>query len=108
MQNINGSWPLADTRSGQIVVIARWRPAAGNHDAIIATIDELITASRAEAGCLGYQAYPAEGGEIVLIERYADRDALEAHRNSEHFQRVALERIVPLLEDRQVVVTTID
>ncbi|MFF7209471.1 putative quinol monooxygenase [Streptomyces sp. NPDC008238] len=104
------SRPLDDARPGQIVVIARWTPAPGNHEAVRAALAELVAASRAEPGCLGYQAFRPDGseeGDIVLVERYADQEALDAHRGSVHFRSLALERIVPLLLDRHVVVTTV-
>jgi quinol monooxygenase YgiN len=43
----------------------------------------------------------------LLVERYADRAALDAHRASVHFRSLALERIVPLLADREVAVATV-
>lgn len=103
-------WPLTGARPGQIVVIARWTPAPGSHEEIRATLADLVEASRAEPGCLGYRAFHPDGpgrGDIVLIERYTDREALDAHRGSAHFRSLALERIVPLLLDRQAVVTTV-
>jgi quinol monooxygenase YgiN len=104
------TWPLADARTGQIVVIARWSPAPGSRDTIRAALADLVGASRAEPGCLGYQIYRPDGtgeGDIVLVERYADRAALDAHRDSAHFRSLVLERIVPLLADRHAVVTTV-
>ncbi|MFD3492623.1 putative quinol monooxygenase [Streptomyces sp. NPDC058690] len=103
-------WPLNDARPGQVVVVARWNPGPGSRDIVRAELANLVTASRREPGCLGYQVFHPDGamdGDIVLIERYADREAHDAHRDSPHFQRHALKRIVPLLRDRQVVVTTV-
>ncbi|MFB7288639.1 putative quinol monooxygenase [Actinacidiphila glaucinigra] len=108
--NPENGWALAGARPGQIVVIARWTPAPGSHEEVRAALAELVGASRAEPGCLGYQAFHPDGpgrGDIVLVERYTDRDALDAHRGSVHFRSLALERIVPLLLDRQAVVTTV-
>ncbi|MFC9082735.1 putative quinol monooxygenase [Streptomyces sp. NPDC057062] len=103
-------WPLDDARPGEVVVIARWSPSAGRIETIAALLPELIQQSRAEPGCLGYQAYRPDGadnGDFVLVERYADQSALDAHRNSVHFRTLVLERIVPLLADRRAVVTTV-
>ncbi|MEW2472056.1 putative quinol monooxygenase [Streptomyces sp. NPDC046994] len=77
---------------------------------IAALLPELIQQSRAEPGCLGYQAYRPDGdvnGDLVLVERYADQSALDAHRGSVHFRTIVLERIVPLLADRHAVVTKV-
>lgn len=104
------SWPLAGARPGQIVVIARWSPGPGDRETVLGALAELVAASRAEPGCLGYQDFHPEGtdrGDIVLMERYADHQALDAHRDSDHFRSLALERILPLLQDREVVVTIV-
>ena len=39
---------------------------------------------------------------IVLLERYASRDAFSAHRESPHFNDLVLDQIVPLLDSRVV------
>ena len=36
------------------VVVARWRANAGSEDGVVAVLEELTAASRAEHGCLGY------------------------------------------------------
>ncbi|MGW3243795.1 putative quinol monooxygenase [Streptomyces sp. NPDC001070] len=103
-------WPLADARTGRIVAIARWTPAPGTRDTIRAALPDPVCASRAEPGCLNCQTCQPDGtdeGDIVLVERYADRAALDAHRGSAHFRSLALERIVPLPADRHAVVTTV-
>jgi quinol monooxygenase YgiN len=38
----------------------------------------------------------------VLIESYADPSALEAHRRSEHYRELVVERLLPLLTARRV------
>jgi hypothetical protein len=38
----------------------------------------------------------------VLLERYASRDALVAHRATPHLQEIVIERLVPLLADRTI------
>jgi quinol monooxygenase YgiN len=38
----------------------------------------------------------------ALLERYASRAALAAHRETPHFTQVLLGKIVPLLESRTV------
>ncbi|MFF4648590.1 putative quinol monooxygenase [Streptomyces sp. NPDC001380] len=110
MSDSTSPWPLAGARPGEVVVIARWTPSPEGRAQVDAALPGLVGASLAEPGCLGYRAYRPDGdadGDIVLVERYADRDALEAHRTSAHFREIAVERIVPLLADREVVVTTV-
>ena len=38
----------------------------------------------------------------VLLERYASRDALAAHRATPHFQEIVIDQLVPLLADRRI------
>src|SRR3954452_15196227 len=85
------------------VVVARWRAKAGSEERLVALLDELTGASRAEPGCLGYQPHRSteDPRDFLIYERYADEAAFEAHASSEHFTRLVLEEAVPkLLESR--------
>ncbi len=42
---------------------------------------------------------------LVLIERYAERAALDAHHDSTHYRELLADQIRPLLTDRQVEIT---
>jgi quinol monooxygenase YgiN len=85
------------------VVVARWRANAGSEDRVVAVLEELTAASRAEPGCLGYTPHRSteDPRDFVIYERYADEAAFETHVDSEHFKRLVLEEAVPsLLESR--------
>jgi quinol monooxygenase YgiN len=85
------------------VVVARWRANAGSEDRVVAVLEELTAASRAEPGCLGYTPHRSteDPRDFVVYERYADEAAFEAHVDSEHFKGLVLEEAVPnLLESR--------
>jgi quinol monooxygenase YgiN len=85
------------------VVVARWRANAGSEDRVVAVLDELTGASRAEPGCLGYTPHRSteDARDFLIFERYADEAAFETHSKSEHFRRLVLEEAVPdLLESR--------
>jgi quinol monooxygenase YgiN len=87
-----------------IVVVARWQVGAEAVDAVIALVAELRRATLAEPGCLGYDAYRsvAQPGELLLLERYRDMAAIEAHRATPHYQDLVVKRIVPMLAGREV------
>jgi quinol monooxygenase YgiN len=55
-------------------------------------LHELRDASRAEAGCIGYEVARAnaEPGVFVLYETWADQAALDAHYAMEHFVRLGV------------------
>lgn len=89
--------------SAQIVVYARWRTTAESLGSVLALAAELRRRSLEEPGCLGYELLQDdEASDIVLLERYRDRGALEAHRSAAHYRELVSERILPLLTARRV------
>ena len=82
-----------------IGVVARLLVLDGEQKAFEAAMQELAAEVRAaEPGCLLYEVYKKEGSDIeyVVLERYASREAMEAHAQSAHFQRM-MPRLAPLL-----------
>jgi quinol monooxygenase YgiN len=90
--------------AGEIVVVARWQVAEGRVTDVLGLVEALREASLAEPGCLGYEVFrSADSSDVLLLlERYRDSTAIEAHRNSPHYQRVVVEQIIPMLSARQV------
>ena len=88
----------------EVQVIARYTLAPGNEDEVLALLPRLAEASRAEPGNLAYEVFRSvdDPRSVVLLERYASREAFAAHRESPHFNEIALGQIVPLLESRVV------
>ena len=88
----------------ELQVIARYTLAPGNEEEVLALLPQVVEASRAEPGNVSYAVYRRldDDREVILLERYASRDAFEAHRESPHFKALVLERIVPLLASRVV------
>ena len=85
------------------VVIARWTAQAGREAEVRRAIVELIAPSRAEPGSRCYQPSQDPGNPrvFVLFEVYADEAAYRAHAESDHFQQLAIEGAIPLLESRE-------
>ncbi|MFI6349140.1 putative quinol monooxygenase [Streptomyces sp. NPDC050560] len=88
----------------ELQVIARYTVAEGRQEELFELLPRLAEASRAEPGNLGFTVYRELGNPrgVVLLERYASRDAFAAHRETPHFKQLVLERIVPLLDSRTV------
>jgi quinol monooxygenase YgiN len=85
------------------VVVARWRANAGSEDRVVAVLEELTAATRAEPGCVAYTPHRSteDGRDFVIYEVYDDEAAFEAHADSAHFRRLVLDDAVPnLLESR--------
>jgi len=94
-----------------VVLVARWVAKEGEEERVLAILEQLAPASRAEPGCRQYQ--PCRDREdprrFLVFEVYDDDEALRAHGESEHFQRLVLDEAVPLLEGRdRSFYTTID
>ena len=87
-----------------ITVVARWHVSVQDLERVLAQIPELRQRTLAEPGCLGYEVFRSvtDAGELLLLERYRDDDALAAHRRSTHYQEMIAKRILPLVSDRKV------
>jgi len=90
--------------SEEIVSIARWQTRKQTLGDVLRLTTELRSKSLTEAGCLGYEVFQHadDPGALLLLERYRDGAALEAHRRSEHYRELVVDRILPLLESRHV------
>ena len=87
-----------------VVVVAHWQTTADSLDTVLKHAGALRPQALAEAGCDSYEVFQSadEPTAIVLIERYRDQVALDAHLNSAHYQDLVVQRIRPLLTDRRV------
>lgn len=90
--------------SETITVVAHWRVKEGHLDDVLAHVAELRSASLGEPGCLEYAAFRSvdAADSVLLVERYRDADAVDAHQQSPHYRTLVVERILPLLVDRRV------
>ncbi|OFJ54059.1 putative quinol monooxygenase [Mycolicibacterium grossiae] len=91
-----------------VVVVARWDVRPDALDAVLGWIADLAPRARAEPGCRGYEVLVSaeDPATLILIERYADRAALDAHLTSPHYAEFVVDRIRPCLTDRRVEILT--
>jgi autoinducer 2-degrading protein len=88
-----------------IAVAADWRTQPGQEETVRLLLLQAAAAVREhEPGNLLYVAHQdaADPTHFLVYEQYADQSALEAHRDSAHYQEVVVGKIVPLLAARQV------
>ena len=88
-----------------ICVAAHFRAQAGQEETVRQLLLQAAAAVRAnEPGNLVYTAHqdPKEPTQYFIYEQYADQMALEAHRNSAHYQQIVVAQIGPLLAERAV------
>lgn len=85
-----------------VTVIASYRAKPGQGDVVAATLVAHVAATRAEPGCLQFDACRAadDPDAFVLYERYSDEAAFDSHRASPHFQRYIAGDVVPRLAER--------
>jgi quinol monooxygenase YgiN len=88
----------------ELQVIARYTITAGSEDEVLGLLPKQAAASEAEPGCLSFKVYRELGDErkVVLLERYVSHEALETHRETEHFKNIILGQVVPRLDSRVV------
>jgi quinol monooxygenase YgiN len=75
-----------------IVLAVTWVANSGKEQAVANIFRKLEEASRQEPGCLMYvvHRHRTEPGTFFIYEQYRDDQALEAHRQSPHFQEYAV------------------
>jgi len=85
------------------VMVARWRPRAGEAGKVEAILRELAAAVRQEPGNLQFTVLRSHDDpqDLLLYEVYASEEAFAAHQQTEHFKKLVLEGAVPLLEVRE-------
>jgi quinol monooxygenase YgiN len=85
-------------------VIVKWNIKKTETSEILKLLPELAEKTRNEEGNVLYNIYQTEGNpdELILHERYSDEAAMEAHKNSEHYQNIVAGSIIPHLETREV------
>ncbi len=91
-----------------IFTFAKWQVKKDSIETVLSLLPELIEKSIAEEGNLQYKIYRgnSESNLFILFEAYRDEQSLEAHRSSSHFQEIIVKQIVPLLENREVILTS--
>lgn len=87
-----------------VYVFAKWQAKKGNTEKIVSLLTDVIKQTREEPGNLLYKVHRAiaDPDTILLYEAYVDESAVADHRNSEHFRQIVVEKIIPLLENREV------
>lgn len=88
----------------KIQLTAHYVVASERRDEAIGLIAEIARLSRLEPGNLSYDAYQSfdDPTRIALIEIYENDEAVQAHRESRHFQELVLAQLVPILTSRTV------
>ena len=91
-----------------VYTFAKWQVKEGQLDTVLSLLAEVAAKSTAEKGNLLYEIHQSnsDANTLILFEGYKDEFALAEHRNSEHFQTLVIEKIIPLLDAREVILAT--
>lgn len=75
-----------------IVLAVVWVARAGHQEEVADVFRKLEAKSRQEPGCLMYvvHRHKDEPGKVFIYEQYRDDAALQAHKDSPHFQEYAV------------------
>lgn len=94
-------------KQNTITVFAQWQVKQGELENVLSLLKVAAKKSREEEGNLNYQVFQssADNHKLMLFEEYIDEDALNFHRNAEHFQKIVVQQIVPCLENREVIIS---
>src|ERR1700674_1634820 len=85
-----------------LTVIARYRTQPGAGDAVAAILAKHVAATRAEQGCVQFDACRShdDPDEFGNYEKYLDEKAFETHRRTAHFATYIEGQTIPLLLER--------
>lgn len=88
-----------------IYVYAQWQVKEGKLDTVLQIMKKAAQKSSEEEGNLFYKIHQSKADEntLILFEGYENESALELHRNSEHYQSLVVKQVIPLLENREVI-----
>ena len=87
-----------------VSMIVRLRFAPEDHHEITEVLEHLARASRLEPGCLSYVPHWSDDDShtVVIYEQYKDSAALEAHRQTPHFQKYAISGLYQKMRERNI------
>lgn len=94
--------------SNVIHVFAKWKVKEGHLERVLNLLKIVHGESVKENGNLFYHVHQSKSdpNTIILFEGYSNEHTLEEHKKSLHYQEYVLGKIIPLLENREVVITT--
>jgi quinol monooxygenase YgiN len=86
-----------------IALFVRYRVQPGKMEEVVEALREMAPLARSEEGCREYLVQRArdDADALALYEVYDDENALAVHSETDHFKRIVVDRIVPMLESRE-------
>jgi quinol monooxygenase YgiN len=90
---------LHEDKTIMILILGRLRIAPENHDRFLQMAQEVIPHERQKPGCVGFDIWRdvSDPNVFLMLERWQDQAALDAHLNSDDYAR-SEERLSALLD----------
>jgi quinol monooxygenase YgiN len=84
--------------------VVRFKFEAKDRAEVAETLCLLAAESRREPGCVSYIPHQVQDDPdtVLIYEQYRDEAALEAHRESAHFKKYAIEGLLQKMRDRNL------
>jgi quinol monooxygenase YgiN len=78
-----------------LTIVATFKAKPETAERLLRELQALAVLTREEPGCISYRPYvaPEDPTAIVMVETWADKDAIDGHNTSDHFQ--AFIKVVP-------------
>ena len=91
-----------------VVLFARYKVKDGHLPNLLGLLKEVTAKSTEEEGNLFYYIHQSHTdiNTLMLYEGYENKAAVEDHFNSQHFKDIVVRQIMPLLEDRDVILSS--
>ena len=86
-----------------VVLAVTWMAKPGHENEVVEVFRTLQVASRQEPGCLMYMVHrhKSDPRRFFIYEQYRDDVALDAHRQSPHFQEYAVKGLKEIGERKE-------
>jgi quinol monooxygenase YgiN len=90
-------------------VFATWKVKEGQIEKVLNLLKTVQEESLKEEGNLFYKIHQVNSdlNTVILYEGYTSESAIAEHRNSVYFQDILVAKIVPLLDQREITLTTL-
>ncbi|UPK70922.1 putative quinol monooxygenase [Chitinophaga filiformis] len=91
-----------------VYVFARWKVKEGKMQELLQLLTSLRMQTQAEEGNLFYTVCQdnSDANTLLLSEGYTSATAQQAHVSSDRYKKLAAGGIIPLLNEREVFLTT--
>lgn len=91
-----------------VYTFAKWQVKEGQLPSVLNLLAEVAKKSMEEKGNLFYKVHQsnADANTLILFEGYTDAAAVEEHRNSAYFKDLVIGKIIPNLENREVILAS--